>query len=58
MKLQELRKQLYEMKERHFEMWMRDGSELCAGDMLRQEKELENKIEERVRLNKAKRRLK
>lgn len=45
-KLDELRDELKHMREYHMSSWNIYGSELCAGEMLRKEKELENKIKE------------
>jgi hypothetical protein len=42
--LEQLEKELKEMKESNRSMWNTYGSELCAGDMIRQEDELEMKI--------------
>jgi hypothetical protein len=42
--IQKLEKKLEEMKSLHKSLWEIHGSELCAGDMLRKEKELEDKI--------------
>jgi hypothetical protein len=42
--IEELEKELKEMKESHRSMWDTYGSELCAGDMIRQEEKLEKKI--------------
>ena len=43
--LEELEKELAELKESHSSMWDTYGSELCAGDMIRQEEKLEKEIE-------------
>jgi hypothetical protein len=42
--IKQLEKELKEMKESHKSLWDTYGSELCAGDMIRQEKELEKEI--------------
>lgn len=43
-KLEILEKALKDMKESHRSQWDTYGSELCAGDMIRQEEEIEKKI--------------
>ena len=43
--LEELEKELAELKESHSSMWDTYGSELCPGDMIRQEEKLEKEIE-------------
>lgn len=43
-RLEILEKALSDMKATHRFGWDMYGSELCAGDMIRQEEELENKI--------------
>ena len=42
--IEELEKELEDLKASHRSMWDTYGSELCAGDMIRQEEELEKKI--------------
>jgi hypothetical protein len=42
--IEELEKELTELKRYHRSISESYGSELCAGDMIRQEEELENKI--------------
>ena len=42
--IEELEKELEKMKESHRSMWDTYGSELCAGDMIRQEEKLEKEI--------------
>ena len=42
--IEELEQELVELKEQHKSMWDTYGSELCAGDMIRKEEELENEI--------------
>ena len=44
-KLEILEKALEDMKASHRSMWETYGSELCAGSMIRDEEELEKKIE-------------
>jgi len=44
LQLIELENELREMKDFHSSAWDTYGSELCAGDMIRQEKNLEEKI--------------
>lgn len=44
--LQKLEKELEDLKESNLSSWNTYGSELCAGDMIRQERELEEKINE------------
>lgn len=43
--VEELEKELERMRESHRSLWDTYGSELCAGDMIRQEKNLESEIE-------------
>jgi LPS O-antigen subunit length determinant protein (WzzB/FepE family) len=43
--LKKLETELENMRESHHSSWEMYGSELCAGDMYRQEDELEKKIE-------------
>ena len=43
-RLEILEKELKDMKASHSSQWDTYGSELCAGDMIRQEEELEKKI--------------
>lgn len=43
-KLEVLEKALSDMKASHRSQWDSYGSELCAGDMIRQEEDLEKKI--------------
>ena len=45
-KLEELEKRLENMKTYHKSVWNEYGSELCAGDMLRKEKEIMDEIKE------------
>lgn len=45
-KLEELKKELEELKESHRSLWDTYGSELCAGDMIGQERYLEKQIKE------------
>ena len=42
--IEELEKELKELKESHRSMWDTYGSELCAGDMIQQEEKLEKEI--------------
>lgn len=42
--IEQLEQELKEMKDSHRSLWDTYGSELCAGDMIRQEEELEKKI--------------
>ena len=42
--IEELEKELSELRNSHVSQWDTYGSELCAGDMIRQEEELEKKI--------------
>lgn len=42
--IEELEQELKEMKDSHRSLWDTYGSELCAGDMIRQEEKLENDI--------------
>ena len=42
--IEELEKELEEMKASHRSLWDTYGSELCAGDMIRQEEKLEKEI--------------
>jgi len=44
-KIEELKKELQKLKTMHKEMWDNYGSELCAGDMHRKEKDLEDRID-------------
>jgi hypothetical protein len=44
--IEELEKELEDLKTSHRSQWDTYGSELCAGDMIRQEEELEKKIRE------------
>ena len=44
-KLEILEKALEDMRSTHRSSWDIYGSELCAGDMIRQEEELEKKIQ-------------
>lgn len=44
-KIKALEEELEKMKEYHKSLWYDYGSELCGGDMIRQEEELEKKIE-------------
>lgn len=52
MNLSELKEQLRQLKEYHKEAWGLYGSELCPGDMLGKEKELEDLIKEYEKINK------
>jgi hypothetical protein len=52
--VEELEKQLKELKKSNEDAWKMYGSELCAGDMIRQEQELENKIKILKEKNKCK----
>lgn len=42
--IEELENELSELKKLQESLWNTYGSELCAGEMLRKEKELEDKI--------------
>ncbi len=42
--IEQLEKELEDLKASHRSQWDTYGSELCAGDMIRQEEELEKKI--------------
>jgi len=42
--IEELEKELEELKATHRSLWDTYGSELCAGDMIRQEEKLEKEI--------------
>ena len=42
--LEQLEKELADLKETHRSLWDSYGSELCAGDMISQEERLEKKI--------------
>ena len=42
--IEQLEKELEDLKTSHRSQWDTYGSELCAGDMIRQEEELEKKI--------------
>jgi len=42
--IEELEKELEELKASHRSIWDTYGSELCAGDMIRQEEKLEKEI--------------
>jgi len=44
-KIKKLEKELEDLKSFHQSAWDTYGSELCAGDMIRQEEKLEKKIE-------------
>lgn len=44
--LEKLKQELANMKKMHIGIWDMYGSELCVGDMIRQEKALEDKIKE------------
>ncbi len=44
--IEELEKELEKMKASHRSMWDTYGSELCAGEMIRNEEKLEKKIQE------------
>ena len=43
-KLKNLEKELKELKRYNHDTWNTYGSELCAGDMIREEEKLEKKI--------------
>lgn len=43
-KLESIKKSLENLKRHHRDSWDIYGSELCAGDMIRQEEELEKEI--------------
>ena len=43
--LQQLEKKLKELRDYHTSIWDIYGSELCAGDMIKQEEKLEKEIE-------------
>lgn len=43
--INELEQELVDLKESHKSMWNTYGSELCAGDMIRKQDELQRKIE-------------
>ena len=45
--IEQLEKELADLKEYHKSAWNTYGSEICAGDMIRQEEELEKEIDER-----------
>ena len=45
-KIKKLESDLSILKKYNSEIWNTYGSELCAGDMIRKEEELENKINE------------
>jgi NTP pyrophosphatase (non-canonical NTP hydrolase) len=45
--LEELEKELADLKAYHKSAWNTYGSELCAGDMIRQEEKLEKEIAKR-----------
>ncbi len=45
-KIEELEKKLLDMRSYHMSIWNEYGSELCAGDMIKQEKEIEDEIKE------------
>ena len=46
MELNKLESDLQRMKEYNTDIWCIYGSELCAGDMIKKEQEIENKIKE------------
>lgn len=43
--IEQLEKQLKELKEYHLSAWQDYGSELCTGSMIDEERELERQIE-------------
>jgi hypothetical protein len=52
--LEELEKELEELRKSNYDSWMRYGSELCTGDMIEQEEKLEeriNKLKEEEKFN-------
>jgi len=50
--IEELEKELEDLKTSHRSQWDTYGSELCAGDMIRQEEELEKEILKRKTVKK------
>ncbi len=45
-KIEELETKLSNMRSYHMSIWNEYGSELCAGDILKQEKKIEDEIKE------------
>ncbi len=55
--IEQLEKELVDLKAYHKSAWDTYGSELCAGDMIRQEEELEKEIAKRKQKQKTIKRL-
>lgn len=49
--LETLKKELRDMKEYHREIWKEYGSELCTGEMIRKEEEIEEVIQKIINKN-------